>query len=95
MSKGVIPKLGAFVMTWISLRLDDRPKGAVHVTTLDTHINIVPRMHVALVQLKSNRQEKPLMQDILHLNPRRQGDVADLVVLPDRTSFIYVICSQL
>jgi hypothetical protein len=70
MSKGIIAKLGAFVMAWISLRLDDRPKDAVHLTTLDTHINIVPRMQVTLVQLKLILQENPQMEDVLHLNPQ-------------------------
>jgi hypothetical protein len=30
-------KTGAFVMTWMSVKLDDNSNGAVHVTILDTH----------------------------------------------------------
>jgi hypothetical protein len=78
-------------MTWMSLRLNDRLNRAVHVMTFNTHTNIVPRMHLTLVQLKSTLQDKALMKD-LHLNPRWQGDVADLMFLLAPTSFRFVIC---
>jgi hypothetical protein len=88
-------KRGAFEMTWMSLSPDGRLNGAVHVTTLDTNTNIVPRRQSTLVRTKLALQNKALMEDLLQLNPRRQGDIADLVLLLATTSFRFVTFSQL